>query len=47
MRTGYVTTFIPLQYAMMLVVEYVCSNGHRIKDHNETIPWDAKWMIWC
>lgn len=46
MNPNYRTTFIPLKYALMIVVEYVCPDGHRIKDHDETIPWDAKWMVW-
>jgi hypothetical protein len=46
MKTGYVTTFISLQYALMVIVEYVCPDGHRIKHREETIPWDAKWVIW-
>lgn len=35
----YVTTFLMLQYACMVVVEYVCNDGHRIKDHTETIDY--------
>ncbi|WP_157661697.1 hypothetical protein [Burkholderia ubonensis] len=46
METGYVTSFVPLQYALMVIVEYVCGDGERHKVRQETIPWDAKWMVW-
>lgn len=46
METGYVTSFVSLQYALMVIVEYVCADGHRIKVRQETIDWDTKWMVW-
>lgn len=46
MKTGYVSTFLPLQYALMVLVEYVCADGHRIKCRMETIDWQCKWMVW-
>jgi hypothetical protein len=45
-RTGYVTTFYPLQNAMLLLVEYVCANGHRIKCRIETIDWQTRGWVW-
>lgn len=47
MKTGYVSTFLPLQYALMVLVEYVCPDGHRIRCRTETIDWQARWMIWA
>lgn len=46
MKTGYVTTFVSLQYALMVIVEYVCENGHRIKVRSETIDWDSRGFVW-
>lgn len=46
MKTGYVTSFLPLQYALMVIVEYVCGDGHRIKVRSEMIAWDDKRMVW-
>lgn len=46
MKTGYVTTFLPLRYALMVIVEYVCESGHRIKVRSEVIDWDTKGMVW-
>lgn len=45
--TGYVTTFLALQTAMMVIVEYVCSDGHRIKHRMETIDWQTAKFVWC
>lgn len=47
MKTGYVTTFFSFRHAMMLLIEYVCPDGHRITHRKETIDWQAPWMIWC
>lgn len=43
----YVTTFLMLQYACMVVVEYVCADGHRIKHRYEEVRYDDPRMIWC
>ncbi len=43
---GYVSTFVPLQYALMVLVDYVCSNGHRIHVRTEMIDWQDKRMVW-
>lgn len=47
MKPGYVTTFFAFQYAMQILVEYVCADGHRIKCRQESIDWQARWMVWC
>ncbi|HEX8894421.1 MAG TPA: hypothetical protein VF783_13915 [Terriglobales bacterium] len=44
--TGYRSTFLPLQYALMILVEYVCADGHRIKCRTETIDWQDAKMVW-
>lgn len=46
MQTGYVTSFIPLKFALLVFVEYVCPDGHRIRHREEYIYWDSKWMVW-
>lgn len=46
MPTGYVTSFFYLQYALMVLVEYVCLNGHRIHVRTEQIDWQTKGMVW-
>lgn len=43
---GYVTTFFALQYAFMVLTEYVCADGHRIHVRTETIDWQKKNFIW-
>jgi hypothetical protein len=45
-RIGYVSSFIALQYALMVLVEYVCPDGHRITHRMETIDWQTKGMVW-
>lgn len=42
----YVTTFVWLQYACMVVVEYVMASGKRHHVRTETIDYQTKWMIW-
>lgn len=44
--TGYVCSFLALQYALMVLTEYVCPDGHRIRVRVETIDWQAKNFIW-
>jgi TolB-like protein len=44
--TGYVCTFMALQYALMVLTEYVCPDGHRIRVRVETIDWQSKNFIW-
>jgi hypothetical protein len=46
-RSGYVSSFIALQYALCVLVEFVCADGHRIKCRMEMIDWQSKTMIWC
>jgi hypothetical protein len=46
MRTGYVSTFFPFQYALTILVEYVCRDGHRIHVRTESIDWQTN-MVWC
>lgn len=46
MKTGYVTSFFHLQYALMMLVEYVCANGHRIHVKTLQIDWQEKGMVW-
>jgi hypothetical protein len=46
MKHGYVTTFFPFQYALMILVEYVCRDGHRITCRTETIDWQDSRMVW-
>lgn len=43
----YVTTFLMLQTACMVIVEYVLPNGKRFKHHYETIDYQDRKMIWC
>ncbi|MFM0263293.1 hypothetical protein [Paraburkholderia sediminicola] len=43
---GYVSTFIALQYALMVLTEYVCPDGHRIHVRTEMVDWQAKNFIW-
>jgi hypothetical protein len=45
-RIGYVSSFIALQYALCVLVEYICADGHRIRVRMETIDWQAKGMVW-
>jgi hypothetical protein len=46
MKLGYVSTFMPLQYAMFVRIEYVCPDGHRIRCRTETIDWQTN-FCWC
>ena len=46
MKTGYVTSFYAFQYAMQILVEYVCSDGHRIHVRTEQIDWQDGSMVW-
>ena len=46
MKPGYVTTFAPLQYAMAILVEYICRDGHRITCRKVEIDWQTKGMVW-
>lgn len=43
----YVTSFFFLQTACVVLVEYVCGNGHRIKHRLETLPYDDPKFVWC
>lgn len=43
----YVTTFFAFQYAMQILVEYVCADGHRIKCRQESFDWQDPKMVWC
>jgi len=45
-RIGYVTTFLALQYGLLMLVEYVCSDGHRIHVRTETIDWQEPGRVW-
>lgn len=45
-RIGYVSSFIALQYALMVLVDYVCADGHRIHVRTETIDWQDSKMVW-
>jgi hypothetical protein len=45
-RIGYVSTFIALQYALMVLTEYVCPDGHRIHVRTESIDWQTKGVVW-
>lgn len=36
----YVITFVCLQYAVISITEYICADGHRIKERTETINYD-------
>lgn len=42
----YVTTFYSLQFVMMILVEYVCSDGHRIHVRTENYDWQDNRMVW-
>ncbi|WP_176136796.1 hypothetical protein [Paraburkholderia atlantica] len=46
MKSGYVTSFFALQYGLMILVEYVCKDGHRIRIHEEGIDWQDNRMVW-
>ncbi|MDI9680442.1 hypothetical protein [Burkholderia cenocepacia] len=46
MKTGYVTQFFYLQYAVLVLVEYVCRDGHRIHVRTEEIDWQEKGFVW-
>ena len=46
MKVGYVTTFFPFQTAMMMLIEYVCADGHRIHVKTEQIDWQDGRMVW-
>lgn len=43
----YVTTFLMLQYACIVLVEYVLPEGKRFKVRCETIDYADKKMVWC
>jgi hypothetical protein len=45
-RIGYVSSFFPLQYALMILTEYICADGHRIHVRTETIDWQARGVVW-
>jgi len=45
-RIGYITTFLALQYGLLVLVEYICSDGHRIHVRTETIDWQERGRIW-
>jgi hypothetical protein len=44
--TGYHSTFVALQYALMIVTDYICRDGHRIRCRTETIDWQTN-FCWC
>ena len=39
--------FAWLQYALIISVDYRCTNGHLIHDKYVTVPYDTKGMVWC
>lgn len=38
-------SYVNLRYGVLHSVDYVCSGGHRIHDHFETIHYDQ--VVWC
>jgi hypothetical protein len=44
--TGYHSTFAPLRYGLVILIEFVCRDGHRIKCRTETIDWQTN-FCWC
>lgn len=47
MKTGYVTTFFYLQFALLILTEYVCRDGHRIHCRTENVDYQDPRMVWC
>lgn len=46
MDNGYVTSFFYLQYAVLMLVEYVCRDGHRIHVRTDQVDWQDSKMVW-
>lgn len=43
----YVTTFLFLQYACMMLTEYVLPNGKRYKVALSQVDYDDPSFVWC
>jgi hypothetical protein len=39
--TGYRSTFLPLQYALIVLVDFICKDGHRIRCRKVEIDWQT------